>query len=94
VIDREGVIRLQLNNAEAIQSEAASVLSILNRLIEEKTVYGDAGALIPDVFLLISAKIIDLTGLPDASQIAALIDIELKKIDPAEPVLIIASPKK
>ena len=93
VIDYEGVIRLQLKDAQIRQCKASSVLATVHQLIEELTVFGDAGALIPDIFLLISARILDLTGLVDASQIAALIDVELNKVSTVESLVVIASKK-
>jgi N-methylhydantoinase A len=94
VIDREGVIRLQLSDAAVAQSTASSAGSQINSMLDELTVYGDAGALIPDLFLLSSARIIDMTGLVQASQIMALLDVEIKKTGPDDPLVIIAAQKK
>ena len=94
IIDREGVIRLQLNDCLVTDATISSVKSKISQFIEELTTYGDAGALLPDIFVLVSAKIVDLTGLVLESQIMALIDLELKNIAATDTVVVLASKKK
>lgn len=94
VIDLEGIIKLQINNGYVQEVEAMNVKSHVSQLIMQLTSFGDAGPLLPDIFVLISAKILDLSGLVQEKQILALLDIELKKISGQEKVVIIASAKK
>jgi N-methylhydantoinase A/oxoprolinase/acetone carboxylase beta subunit len=94
IIDREGTIKLQLNDALCESVEAKSVKSKIKEMIGTLTTFGDAGALVPDIFLLISSKIVDFTGLINESQIVALIDLELSKVPEDENIIVIASPKK
>ena len=94
VIDKEGTIKLQLNNVLCESVTVQSVQSKIKEMIGTLTTFGDAGALIPDIFLLISSKIVDLTGLINETQIMALVDFELENIPQSENIIVIASPKK
>ena len=94
IIDREGIVKLQLNDCLVAQVNHSSVKAQISKFIEELTTYGDAGALIPDIFILVSGKIIDLTGLTDESQIITLLDLELKNIPAEDSLVALASKKK
>ncbi len=94
LIDREGVIKLQINDCRTAQSIISKAKSTISEFINELTSFGDAGALMPDLFAIISAKIINLSGLVELSQIFALLEIEFKNHPAEEKIIIIASPKK
>lgn len=94
VIDNEGTIRLQLNDCMVESVQNGAVRPKIKEMIESLTTFGDAGALVPALFLLISAKIVDLTGLMNESQIMALVDLETSKALPTDEIVIIGSAKK
>ncbi|HMA63225.1 MAG TPA: hydantoinase/oxoprolinase family protein, partial [bacterium] len=94
VINKEGVIKLQHNDCHVIQSSVDQAKRTLQKNLKKLTVYGDAGPILPDLFVVISGKIVDLTGLVEQSQIEAMVDIELKKYPGDEPVVILAAQKK
>ena len=94
VIDPEGIIRLQLSNAHVIECVPANIRTEMAGIIQEYTVFGDAGALLPDIFLLVSGRILDLCGLIDASQVQALLDVELKDIPDDEPLVFLSRAKQ
>lgn len=94
VIDREGTIKLQINNATSKTVKVSEVKSVISKMISDQTTFGDAGALVPDIFILLSSKILDFTGLINENQIISLADYELKKVSQDEDVIVISSPKK
>ena len=94
VIDLEGTIRLQLNNGIVEQAASSEAKSKISQIISKLTSFGDAGALLPDIFLLVGNKIIDMSGLIQESQILSLADLELKKVPANENVVLIAQEKK
>ncbi len=94
VIDKEGTIKLQLNDCIISSVQNGEVKPKIKEMIETMTVYGDAGALVPNIYLLVSAKIVDLTGLINEAQIMALVELETKKIPSTDEIVVIASPKK
>jgi N-methylhydantoinase A/oxoprolinase/acetone carboxylase beta subunit len=94
LIDREGTIRLQNNDALVQETEAKNFKSVVGEIIQKYTSYGDAGALIPDIFIVYGGKILDASGLINESQILSLIEIELKDYPSDEKIIIIAGKKK
>lgn len=94
VIDKEGTVKLQVNDCITSETTAANVKQTIVEMISSLTTFGDAGALVPDIFLLIAGKIIDMTGLIQDTQILSMADIELKKVLASEKVVIIAAKKK
>jgi len=91
VINKDGTIKLQLNNCRVLNTQVGGLKTSLIRLIDELTSFGDAGGLIPDIFVLASGKILDLTGLVEQNQILAIMEIELKDMHENEEAVIIAS---
>lgn len=94
VIDIEGTIKLQINNCIVEEVKPIDSKRKISEIIARLTSFGDGGALVPDIYLLIGGKIIDTSGLILESQILSLAEIELKKVSNDETIIIIASEKK
>jgi hypothetical protein len=89
VIDRNGVIRLQIAKGDALATTKSNIGSVLRRFVEQYTMYGDAGREVPGVYIVFRGRILDLSGLIEPDQIVALASMELEKISPDEPISIL-----
>ncbi len=94
VIENDGTIRLQVNDAQVNTTNKSGIKSLISSIIAENTTFGDAGALVPDIFVVVGRKILDLCGLITESQIISLTEIEVKNINDNDPLIIISSRKK
>ncbi len=86
VIDREGIIRLQLRRGDCLAGTKGSVFAGLKEFFEKHTVYGDAGREFPDVFLVFRGRILDLSGLMNIDQIVSLAQVETASLTSSEPM--------
>lgn len=93
LIDEEGVIRLQKNNAWVLQSTVGTWEQGLNWLLEELTEYNDGGTNLPNVYLALGKRIVDLSGMQSPEQIVSLGAVELLGCQKDEP-LILAGTKR
>ncbi|GAA4827011.1 hydantoinase/oxoprolinase family protein [Algivirga pacifica] len=94
VVDTEGAIRFQLDGGVVVNTTVAAMRGEVKELLERLASFGDAGSLLPDLYVLLGNKLIDLTGLAEASQVIALLEIESKKALADDPVVVIAKQKK
>lgn len=94
VIDEEGIVRLQLADGEVRTSTVGMAGGAIRALIDEFTQYGDAGGLLPDIFLIASGRVIDLTGLVNKDQILAMAQAETEKVPSDEPAVIVGARKR
>ena len=93
VADKTGVVRLQRGNAEIQPSTVENVGGDLETIINKLTDFGDAGRALPDIHLLVGARIVNLSGLAELEQVSALAQTELENLVADEKIVIIASPR-
>jgi N-methylhydantoinase A/oxoprolinase/acetone carboxylase beta subunit len=94
VLDTEGVIRLKLPDALVHTGGVRTLAATLPQLLDANTTFGDAGGLQPDVYVMVSARIIDLSGLVNAEQVLALFRAETETFGGDEPCVILLSRKQ
>lgn len=91
LIDEEGIIRLQKNNAWVRQSTVSDWQEDVAVLLDELTVYNDGGVNIPNLYLVAGKRIVDLSGLQSEEQIYGLGSIELAGYPKQESVIVIGT---
>ena len=91
IIDREGVIRLQIAQGDALIKTKSNLEGALSMFIERHTDYGDAGRSVPGFFILFRGRILDLSGLMTASHIISLANAELSRLTDEDPVAVLVN---
>jgi len=91
VVDQQGVVRLLLPRGMARAGEAAGARELVRGLLEELTRYGDAGAELPQLFLGVRARIVNLSGLVSAAQVLSLAEAEIAELAKDERVMVAAA---
>lgn len=91
LIDREGVIRLQKSNALVRQSSLTSWKKDVNWLLEELTEYNDGGSSLPNLYLIVGRRIVDLSGMQKPEQVISLAQVELEGLPDDESVIVIGT---
>lgn len=89
LVDREGVIRLQIAHGEAETIPAGQATMRLREMIAAQAHYDDGGERLPAVFLLAGARIFNLSGLLSVEQILSLAEAELQNIPPEDMVMMV-----
>ena len=90
LVDHQAITRLILPRAAVKEAEAGQAREALAHLLDEHTKYGDAGAELPQVFLGLGARLVNLSGLVNAAQVLSLAEVELAALAKDERVLLIA----
>ncbi len=81
--------RLILAKATVKAAEAGEAREVLVQMLEEHTKYGDAGAELPQLFLGVRTRLVNLSGLVNAAQVLSLAQAELGELTRDERVLVV-----
>ncbi len=92
-VDARGVGRVCVRRASLRLTTAGRFERVLATVLEEATSFGDVGRALPDVHLVYGSRVADLGTLADAAQVLALAGEELRGLDAASSVAIIAARK-
>lgn len=93
VVDRSGVVRLQRQGATVRACTASTLEGELRTLIDLMVDFGDAGRTLPDIYILVAARLVNLSGLADDGQVLGLAGVEVRAHAPEQAVVIVATPR-
>lgn len=91
LIDDEGVIRLQKRDGHVIETTVADYQKALRRFFNDYTVYDDRGKQLPNIYIILGKKIIDMSGLVEESQVLGIARTEMAAAKQDEKILVICS---
>jgi N-methylhydantoinase A/oxoprolinase/acetone carboxylase beta subunit len=94
VVDAEGVVRLHSADARVDTLVASEAEGRIKDLVEERTTYGDGGALPPAVWLLLGPKLADLSGVLDPGHLVALASAEVARRAPGERIVAVMEKRR
>ncbi|HEX2891035.1 hydantoinase/oxoprolinase family protein [Vineibacter terrae] len=89
-VDLDGVIRVQRADAKVSRAEARHGLDSLKAIWEEATIYNGDSVIVPDMFIIVGAQVVDLTGVVALDQALAVARAELEGLPPDAGVVFIA----
>lgn len=90
VIDRDGVVRLKKEKAFGLLYKKGNRSSSFNSFLDEHTIYSDANATIPKVYVFYREKMLDLTGMQTAKQLYSILDLETEALSDQEEIIAVA----
>ena len=91
LIDEEGVIRLQKKDGHVIETQVSNYEKAMRRFFNDYTVYDDRGHQLPNMYIILGKKIIDLSGLVEESQALGIARTEMSAAKQDEKILVICS---
>ena len=91
LVDEQAVVRLSLVGGSAATFEAGRAKEALSRVLEGETRYGDAGAELPQLFLGLRGRIVNLSGLVSGAQVLSLAEAEMAGLGREELVVAVAA---
>ncbi len=90
-VDAEGVIRVQRGDAAVRQADARGAAPALRQFWTDMTIYNGDSVMPPDMFVIVGARVVDLTGIASLDQALAIAHGEFEGLAATAPVAMIAT---
>lgn len=81
VIDKDGIVCLRKRNSKLVITNKENLRKDLMPLIEELSIYSDAGQTIPNMFLFTKSKMYNYSGLTSMDQFLSVLMMDLEFIE-------------
>lgn len=91
IIDEEGVIRLQKNDAKIMVMKKKQLSTRFEEFVDSLTQFSDAGAILPKTYLFFGQKISDLSGVVNKEQLLGLADMELEFVEDNQEIIVVSA---
>jgi len=89
-VDAEGVIRIQRGDATVRQTAGHEAVPALRQFWTDMTIYNGDSVMPPDMFVVVGARVVDLTGIVSLDQALAITHGEFEGLAASVPVAMIA----
>lgn len=90
MVDREGVVRFKRRKAQYCCFAKCRTGTQFRAFLDDNTYYSDANATLPSIFVFYREKMLDLSGIQVASQLMAILELELELLDDNDKVIAVA----
>lgn len=91
IIDEEGVIRLQKNDAKIMVMKKRQLSTRFEEFVDSLTQFSDAGAILPKTYLFFGQKMSDLSGGVNKEQLLGLADMELEFVEDNQEIIVVSA---
>lgn len=91
IIDEEGVIRLQKNDAKIMVMKKKQLSTRFEEFVDSLTQFSDAGAILPKTYLFFGQKMSDLSGIVNKEQLLGLADMELEFVEDNQEIIVVSA---
>ena len=91
IIDEEGVIRLQKNDARIMVMKKRQLSTRFEEFVDSLTQFSDAGAILPKTYLFFGQKMSDLSGVVNKEQLLGLADMELEFVEDNQEIIVVSA---
>ncbi len=81
ILDEDGVIRLQKCKGKVLFCTKRELYKGYSSFLDENTLFTDAGAQLPKIYIVFKQKLIDLSGVINKEQLLTLTNLEIELLD-------------
>lgn len=89
IVNSEGVVRIQCQDGRALTTDPKKCMSDVDRCLGKLIQYSDGGEKLPQMYVMIGARLLDFSKLASKEQMEALLQLELAGVNPDEKIMVV-----